>query len=49
MSLFLRFALVLMVCVSEIIIVVISKKCPYLDLCPYFYFILEVEVLILGT
>ena len=29
--------------------VLISKKCPYFDLCPYFCFILGLEVFIPGT
>ena len=49
MSLFLRFVLILKVCVLENISVLISKICPYFDLCPYFCFILLVEVLTPGT
>ena len=48
-SLFLRFVLFLKVCVLENILVLISKKCPYFDLCPYFCFILGLEVLIPST
>ena len=48
-SLFLRFVLFLKVCALENIFVLISKKCPYFDLCPYFCFILGLEVLIPGT
>ena len=44
-SLFLRFVLILMVCVLENIFVLISKICPYFDLCPYFCFISLVKVL----
>ena len=47
--LFLKFALIMMVCISENILVLISKECPYFDLCPYCCFILEVEVLLPGT
>ena len=47
-SLFLRFVLILKVCVLENIFVLISKICPYFDLCPYFCFILLVEVLTTG-
>ena len=35
-----------MIRVLENILALISKKCPYFDLCPYFCFILGVEVLI---
>ena len=49
MSLFLGFVLILKVCVLENIFVLISKICPYFDLCPYFCFILLVEVLTPGT
>ena len=48
-SLFLRFVFFLKVCVLENIFVLISKKCPYFDLFPCFYFILGLEVLIPGT
>ena len=48
-SLFLRFVLFLKVFALENIFVLISKKCPYFDLCPYFCFILGLEVLIPGT
>ena len=48
-SLFLRFVLILKVCVFENIFVLISKKCPYFDLCPYFcpYFCFVVRVVLM--
>ena len=48
-SLFLRFVLILKVCVLENIFVLISKICSYFDLCPYFCLIFLVEVLTPGT
>ena len=44
-SLFLRFVLILKVCVLENTFVLISKKCPYFDLCPYFCFIVGVVLI----
>ena len=48
-SLFLRFVLILKVCVLENSFVLIFKICPYFDLCPYFCFVLMVEVLTPST
>ena len=44
-SLFLRFVLILKVCVLENIFVLISKKCSSFDLCPYFCFIVGVVLI----